>query len=165
MTMRASTEADRVTTERPAKRVNALRRASFVALVLLLIQYGLGMYTNLYVNVPAGDQNGGIGKAISNGPAALSVHAVLGFLLTLSAIGLLVQSVMARYWAVFTASVIALVAIVGAAFAGANFTNQGGPDSASMTMAILAGVAMLCYGTALYLLSSPRSVAAGGAHP
>lgn len=159
MTMRATTDADQVTTERPARRMSALRRASFVALVLLLIQYGLGMYANLYVNVPAGDQGGGIGKAISNGPPALSVHAVLGFLLILSAIGLLVQAVLARYWAVLAASVIALVAVIGAAFAGANFTNTGGPDSASMTMAILAGVAMLCYATALYLLSSPRSVA------
>jgi hypothetical protein len=124
--------------------------------VLLLIQYGLGMYVNLYVNVPSGDQGGGIGKAISNGPAALSIHAVLGFLLILSAIGLLVQAVLARFWAVLAASVIALVAVVGAAFAGANFTNHGGAESESMTMAILAGVAILCYGTALYLLSSPR---------
>jgi hypothetical protein len=156
MSMRASAEADRVTSERPARRVNALRRASFAALVLLLIQYGLGMYVNLYVNVPSADQGQGMGKAISNGPAALSVHAVLGFLLALAAIGLLVQAVMARYWVVLAASVIALVAIIGAAFAGANFVNQGGPDGASMTMAVLAGVAMLCYGTALYLLSSPR---------
>jgi hypothetical protein len=156
MTMRTSTEAGRVTGERPARRVNALRRASFAALVLLLIQYGLGMYVNLYVNVPSGDQGGGMGKAISNGPAALSVHAVLGFLLILSAIGLLVQAVMARYWAVLAAAVVALVAIIGAAFAGANFVNQGGPNGASMTMAVLAGVAMLCYGTALWLLSSPR---------
>jgi vacuolar-type H+-ATPase subunit I/STV1 len=156
MSMRASAEADRVTSERPARRVNALRRASFAALVLLLIQYGLGMYVSLYVDVPSADQGQGIGKAISNGPAALSVHAVLGFLLVLSAIGLLVQAVLARYWAVLAAAVIALVAIIGAAFAGANFVNKGGPDGASMTMAVLAGVAMLCYGTALYLLSSSR---------
>lgn len=156
MTMRASTEAGQVIGERPARRANAMRRAGFAALVLLLIQYGLGMYVNLYVNVPSGDQGGGIGKAISNGPAALSIHAVLGFLLILSAIGLVVQAVLARYWAVLAASVIALVTVIGAAFAGANFTNTGGPDSASMTMAILAGVAMLSYGTVLYLLSSPR---------
>ena len=156
MSMRASTEADHVTGERPARRVKSLRRASFAALVLLLIQYGLGMYVNLYVTVPSGDQGQGLGKAISNGPAALSVHAVLGFLLALAAIGLLVQSLMARYWAVLTASAIALVAIIVAATQGARFVGQGGPEGASMTMAILAGVAMLCYGTALYLLPSPR---------
>jgi vacuolar-type H+-ATPase subunit I/STV1 len=156
MTMRASAEADRVTIERSAGRLTALRRASFASLVLLLIQYGLGMYTNIYVTVPSADKGGGIGKAISNGPAALSIHAVLAILLILAAIGLLVQAIMARYWTVLAAAVIALIAIIGAAFSGANFTNNGGQDSASMTMAILAGVAMLCYGTALYLLSSPR---------
>lgn len=156
MSLQAGTEPGRVTSERPAGRVRALRRASFAALVLLLIQYGLGMYTNLYVTVPAGDQGQGFGKAVSNGPAALSVHAVLGFLLILAALGLLVQAVMARYWGVLTASAVALVAIIFAAVQGARFVDQGGPDSASMTMAVLAGVAMLCYGTALYLLPAPR---------
>ena len=156
MTMRASAEADRVTTERSAGRMRALRRASFSAFVLLLIQYGLGMYTNIYVTVPSADKGGGFGKAISNGPAALSIHAVLALLLILAAIGLLVQAVMARYWTVLAAAVIALIAIVSAAISGANFTNTGGPDGSSMAMAVLAGVAMLCYGTVLYLLSSPR---------
>ena len=156
MTMRTSSEADRVTDERPARRVNALRRARFAAPVPVPNQYGLGMYGHPFVKRPPGGKGGGVGKALSDRPAVLSIHAVLGFLLILSAIGLLVQSVMARYWAVLSASVIALVAVVGAAFSGANFTNQGGADSASMTMAILAGVAMLCYGTVLYLLSSPR---------
>jgi len=156
MTMRTSAEADRVTSDRSAGRVRALRRASFSALVLLLIQYGLGMYTNLYVTVPSADKGGGLGKAVSNGPAALSIHAVLALLLILAAIGLLVQAVLARYWAVLAAAVIALIAIVGAAVSGANFTNAGGPDSSSMAMAVLAGVAMLCYGAVLYVLSSPR---------
>ena len=156
MTTRASAAADRFTTERAAGRVNALRRASFAAFVLLLIQYGLGMYTNIYVTVPSADKGGGIGKAISGGPAALSVHAVLAILLILSAIGLVVQAVLARYWSVLAAAVIALITIIGAAFSGASFTNNGGQDSASMTMAVLAGVAMLCYGTVLYLLSSSR---------
>ncbi|HVT69526.1 MAG TPA: hypothetical protein VHF26_17380 [Trebonia sp.] len=156
MSLQAGTEAGRVTSERPAGRVRGLRRASFAALVLLLIQYGLGMYTSIYVTVPAGDQGQGFGTAVSNGPAALSVHAVLGFLLILAALGLLVQAVLARYWSVLAASAVALAAIVFAAVQGARFVDQGGPDSASMTMAVLAGVAMLCYGTALYLLPSPR---------
>jgi vacuolar-type H+-ATPase subunit I/STV1 len=156
MTMRASVEADRFTAERSAGRLKALRRASFASLVLLLIQYGLGMYTNIYVTVPSADKGGGMGKAISNGPAALSIHAVLAILLILAAIGLLVQAIMARYWTVLVAAAVGLIAIIGAAFSGADFTNNGGQDSASMTMAVLAGVAILCYGTVLYLLSSPR---------
>jgi ABC-type Co2+ transport system permease subunit len=156
MTTRASAEPGLLTIERSARRLKALRRASFASLVLLLIQYGLGMYTNIYVTVPSADKGGGLGKAISNGPAALSIHAVLAILLILAAIGLIVQAVMARYWTVLAAAAVGLITIIGAAFSGANFTNNGGQDSASMTMAVLAGVAMLCYGTVLYLLSSPR---------
>lgn len=156
MSTQVSAEAGRVSSERPARRVKAMRRASFAALVLLLIQYVLGMYVNLYVTVPTADKGQGMGKAFSGGPASLTVHAVLGLLLILSAIGLLVQSLMARYWGVFAAAVIALVTVIGAAFSGADFVNKGGPDSSSMTMAVLAGVAMLCYGTVLYLLSAPR---------
>ena len=156
MTMRASAEADLVTSERSAGRVKALRRASFASLVLVLIQYGLGMYTNIYVTVPSADKGGGLGKAFSGGPAVLSVHAGVAFLLILAAVGLLVQAVLARYWAVLTAAAVALIAIIGAAFSGVNFTNQGGSNGSTMAMAVLAGVAMLCYGTALYLLSAPR---------
>jgi hypothetical protein len=155
MSQPASTEADRMTSERPVSRVRGLRRASLAAFVILLIQYGIGMYVNLYVTVPAADQGQGFGKAISNGPATLSIHAVLGLLLVLAAIGLLVQALIARHWAVLTAAAIALVAIIGAAVEGARFVGQGAAD-ASMTMAVLAGVAMLCYGAALYLLPSPR---------
>jgi len=54
-----------------------------------------------------------------------------------------------------TAAAIALVAIIGAAVAGEGFVGQS-RAAASMTMAVLAGVAMLCYGTAVYLLPSPR---------
>lgn len=155
MSQRASTEADRMTSERPVRRVTGLRRASLAAFVILLIQYGIGVYVNLYATVPAGDDGKDIGTAISNGPAALSVHAVLGILLILAALGLLIQAVTARHWAVLAAAAIALIAIVGAAAEGARFVSQGAAD-ASMTMAVLTGVALLCYGTALYLLSSPR---------
>ena len=155
MSLHASTDIDRVTSERPVGRVIGLRRASLAAFVILLIQYGFGVYVNLYVTVPGADHGQGLGKAISNGPAALSVHAVLGLLLALTAIGVLVQALIARHWAVLTAAAIALVAIVGAAAEGARFVSQG-DDAASMTMAALAGVAMLCYGTAVYLLPSPR---------
>lgn len=156
MSLRASTGADRMTSERPASRVRGLRRASFAALVILLVQYGLGMYTNLYVSIPGPDHGQGFGKTISNGPAALSLHAVLGLLLALTAIGVLVQAIMARRWAVLTTAIVALAAIVGAIFAGEGFVSQAQAASASMSMAVLAGVAILCYATAVYLLPSPR---------
>jgi hypothetical protein len=156
MSLRASTAADPVTSERREGRVRGLRRASFAAFVILLVQYGLGMYTNLYVTVPGSDHGQGLGTAISNGPAVLSLHAVLGLLLVLAAIGVLVQAIIVRRWAVLTAAVIALAAVIGAAFAGAGFVGGTQAASASMSMAVLTGVAMLCYAIVVYLLPSPR---------
>lgn len=128
-----------------------LRRASLAAFVLLLIQYALGMYVNLYVTVPAADHGQSVGKVISEGPGALSVHAVVGLLLVLDAIWLVVLSSRTRRWGVVTADAVGLVAILGAAFAGASFASQSS-NGASMTMALLAGVAILSYGVSLYLL-------------
>ncbi|MBO0803586.1 MAG: hypothetical protein J2P25_11005 [Nocardiopsaceae bacterium] len=155
MSQRESTEPARMTSERPARRLTGLRRASLAALVILTVQYGLGMYVNLYVTVPGADHGKDIGTAISNGPTALSAHAVLGLLLVLTAIGVLVQALIARLWAVLAPAAVALIAIIGAAAEGVRFASQG-PADASMTMAMLTGVALLGYGAALYLLSSPR---------
>jgi hypothetical protein len=137
-----------------AGRTAGLRRASLAALVLLLIQYGIGIGVNLYVTVPAADHGHTIGTAISSGPGALTVHIVLGLLLILAAATLVVQAIMARHPGVIVTSVIGLLALVGAAAQGAAFVDQAHP-SASMTMAVLTGVALLCYSISLYLLGSP----------
>ena len=88
---------------RPARTVIAaglsrLRRGSLAVLVLVVAEYVIGMYVNLYVTVPTGDRGRSVSAAISNGPALLSLHAVVGMLLGLAALGVLVQSIMARRW-------------------------------------------------------------------
>ena len=139
---------------RPSPRQReGLRRASLAALVLLLVEYGIGIAVNLYVTVPKADHGQTIGKIISTGPAGLSVHIVLGVLLILAAIGLVVQAVLARHRALIVTSVIGLLALGGAAAQGASFVGNGHP-SASMVMAVLTGVAILSYGAGLYLLGS-----------
>jgi hypothetical protein len=55
-----------------------VRRASMIALVLVVAEYLIGMYVNLYSAVPAADHGQDVGTAITNGPAMLSIHAVLG---------------------------------------------------------------------------------------
>jgi hypothetical protein len=75
----------RVETESSASRARTattaglarLRRGSLAVLVLLVVEYAIGMYVNLYVTVPGADHGGSLGSAISNGPASLSVHAVI----------------------------------------------------------------------------------------
>ena len=81
-----------------------LRRGSLAVLVLLVVEYAIGMYVNLYVTMPGADHGGSLGSAISNGPASLSVHAVIGLLLGL---GVAAQSILVRHWGLIAASVIA----------------------------------------------------------
>ena len=125
-----------------------LRRGSLAVLVLLVVEYAIGMYVNLYVTVPGADHGGSLGSAISNGPASLSVHAVIGLLLGL---GVAAQSILVRHWGLIPASVIGLLAMIFASVAGTGFTSTGA-DSASMAMSVLNGIAMLCYAANLYLL-------------
>jgi hypothetical protein len=148
MSLRAQSSARPASTTATA-RLARVRRGSLAALVLLVVQYGIGMYVNLYVTVPRGDHGGGLGRAIANGPAMLSTHAVLGLALALVAIGVLVQAVMARHLAAIVLSALGLLALVAASAAGASFTSSG--DAAdSMGMAVMTGVALLCYAVNLY---------------
>ena len=58
-----------------------LRHMSVTMLVMLVIQYGLGIILNLYVEVPASDAHAGILSEIATAPAVLTFHAVLGIAL------------------------------------------------------------------------------------
>ena len=129
-----------------------VRRASLAVLVLLLVEYAIGMYVNLYVAVPRADHGGGLGEAISNGPAALGAHAVLGLLLGLGALSVLVQAAIVRHWALTALSAAGLFAMAFAAVTGISFTSTG--DSAdSMAMSVMTGVALVCYAASLYVLA------------
>src|SRR5215469_7258103 len=151
-------------TRQPSDRTSAtrpvlLRRISLGMLAGLLIQYGLGMIVNLYVSVPARDHGSGVltavGRALANGPAALTVHAALGLLLILGAVNLVIRALVLRLRPVAWLSAAALLAIVGAAASGAAFTGSGA-DGDSLAMALLTGVALLCYAVNLFALGPAR---------
>src|SRR5579863_421656 len=137
--------------------IEALRGQTFGAVVALVIQYGLGMWVNVYGHLPKSDHNKGLfdafGRAVVNGPAGLSIHAVLGVVLLVMAIGVVVRSARLRRRLATVLGVIALISIVGAAVNGAGFVGSGA-NGDSFGMAISAGVALLSYVIALFSLSS-----------
>jgi hypothetical protein len=143
----------------PAAGPVLLGRISLGMVAGLLIQYGLGMIVSLYVSVPARDHGGGVltavGRALANGPAALTVHAALGLLLILGAVNLVVRAAVLRLRPVAWLSAAALLAIVGAAASGAAFVGSGA-DGDSLAMALLTGVALLCYAVNLFALGPGR---------
>lgn len=127
-----------------------LARGNLAAAIMLLIQYGLGVGVNLYVTLPAAGRGGrGIGDAFSSGPA-LAVHTVLGLLLILTALSMVVRSVLARHRASIVTSVAGAAAILVAAGYGASFVRNGS-NAASLGMALATGVALLCYIIGLFV--------------
>ncbi|MBO0815875.1 MAG: hypothetical protein J2P30_12145 [Actinobacteria bacterium] len=145
-----------------AAHLEIARRTSLGMGIGVVVQYALGMWVNLYVTVPARDQGGGflaaIGRALANGPVALGLHAGLGLVLVLGSISLVVRSVLSRNRALIVLSALFLLAVLGAASSGASFVDSG-HDSESASMAMLAGVALICSLLSLYVLGSARGAA------
>src|SRR5215467_5377674 len=99
-----------------------LRRASLAILIVLIVQFALGISVNLYVTLPAAGHPGhsswfGIG-------ALLALRATLGMILVLSAVFVLVRAIMGRNAALIVTSSAGLVAIGAAFFFGASFTDK-----------------------------------------
>ena len=93
------------------------------------------------------------GRALANGPAALAVHAGLGLVLLLGSIVLVVRARWPHRAAFFAVtSAVSLLAVLGAAGAGAAFVNSG-QDGASLGMGLLTAVALLCQVINLFRLS------------
>jgi len=125
------------------------------ALIMLVLQYGLGIFLNIYVAVPASDAHAGIFAEIATAPLALTVHALLGLALIGTAILLVVKAVGVRDRLLAVLASAGLTAIGGAFGAGEIFVRNG-QDTASMAMALLTGVALLCYVGTLALASAAQ---------
>jgi hypothetical protein len=135
------------------------------AILLVLVQAGLGMVVNLYVTGPA--QHAGahsanyfagslhsVAWAIAHGPATLAVHTTLGLALIAFVVGTAVQALRSERPAIGGWSVLAGLCVIGAGFNGASFLDFA-HNINSLIMALLALAAIGCYATALTLLGAP----------
>ena len=122
-----------------ASRQAGLRRPSLAILIVLIVQFALGIGVNLYVTLPAAGQPGHA-SMFGNG-ALLALHAALGLFLILAAIFVLVRAVMARSVTLIVTSAVGLVAILLAALSGSGFTDKL-TDGYSLGMAIAFAVAL-----------------------
>ena len=145
----------RVVPGRHSRRVEleGLRRISLAALIMLVVQYGLGIILNLYIAVPASDAHAGIMQEIASGPAMLTLHALLGLGLIGAGIVLLVRAVRLEDRVIAVLAAAGLTAI-GGAFASGEIFVHNGQSGASLAMALLTGVALLCYIGALTQVST-----------
>ena len=129
-------------------RQTELRRASLAILIVLIVQFAVGIGVNLYVTLPAGHP--GHASWFGNGPL-LALHAALGMFLALAALFVLVRAIMARNVTLIITSAAGLVAI-GLAFSfGANFADKL-TNGYSLGMALSFAAALACYAMGLYAI-------------
>lgn len=139
------------TEQLPGRQAGRISRSSFGLVIMLIIQYVLGIAYNLYGTAPTAHKSIGLFSS-----PLLAVHVVVGILLILAAIELLVQAIRARIQVALITSVIGLLSIIGAAISGSGFTKSGA-SGASMGMAVATALALLCYTVNLRVLSGRGS--------
>ena len=132
-----------------------LRQANLAILIVLAIQFALGIGVNLYVTLPAAGHPGHA-SWFGNG-AVLAFHAALGMFLILAAIFVLVRAIRARNATLIVTSVAGLVAILLAAFFGSGFTDKL-TDGYSLGMALSAAAALVCYAVGLFAAGAGKAV-------
>jgi hypothetical protein len=136
------------------------------AILLALVQAGLGIVVNIYITVPghhpgahAGNYFTGslhsVAWAIAHGAAMLAVHATLGLALVVLVVGIAVHALRSGRRAVGGWSALGGLCVIGAGFNGASFLDFA-QNINSLIMALLALAAIGCYATALMLLGAPN---------
>jgi len=142
-------------------RSRQLRINFLAALVMLIIQFLLGMAVNLFVKIPT-DHPGsnppeyfsGVAQsvtwAILHGHILLVLHALFGLLLVVAALLTLVTGIQTRRRGIVLSSVFGFIGILGAGFNGGSFLNYH-QDFSSMIMAIGFAIAVVAYSAGLYL--------------
>jgi hypothetical protein len=130
-----------------------LRQASLAIVIVLIVQFALGISVNLYVTLPAAGHPGHA-SWFGNG-VLLALHVSLGMFLVLAAVFVLVRAIMARNRTLIITSAAGLVAI-GLAFSfGASFADKL-TNGYSLGMAIAFAAALFCYVIGLYAVSTRR---------
>jgi hypothetical protein len=137
------------------ERLVRLRGASIGVVVMLIIQFILGMIYNLYGTAPTSTKSIGL----FSGPT-IALHVIVGILVGLAAIAQLVRAIGTRHSPTIWLSALGLLSIVGAGFAGLGFAGSGAAG-ASLGMSLAFAVALACYVALIVVLPSAASPVPG----
>jgi hypothetical protein len=143
-------ETTTATRAAPARRLARMRMSSLGTVIMLVIEFILGMIYNLYGTAPSAGNSIGLFS-----DPALALHVILGILLFIAAAGQLIRAIGTRHALAIWMSAAGLAAILAAGFAGLGFTGNGA-EGASLGMSIAFAVALLCYVVLLVALPSGR---------
>jgi hypothetical protein len=125
--------------------------ASLGVVVMLIIQFILGMIYNLYGKVPTSAKPIGLFSSPS-----IALHVIVGILLGLAAIAQLVRAIRTRHGLSIWMSALGLLFIIAAGFAGLGFSGSGA-SGASLGMSLGFAAALACYLVLIVVLPSTAS--------
>jgi hypothetical protein len=154
------------------RRSRAARGWAFGLLVALLVQFAIGMYVNLFAQIPLNHPGHGAhdffagsyhsvawAETSPQAPLILAFHAGLGLFLVAGSLWLAVLAIRGRRAGVIWAAVLGALCVIGAGFNGASFLNYN-KDANSYVMALLFAAAVLCYSVILALPGNTERQAA-----
>jgi hypothetical protein len=129
-------------------RLVRIRLSSLGTVVMLIIQFILGVIYNLYGTAPTSTKSIGLFSSPD-----LALHVILGILLVIAALGQLIRAIGVRHQLSIWMSAVGLLAILAAGFAGLGFTGSGAAG-ASLGMSLAFAVALACYVILVFALPS-----------
>jgi hypothetical protein len=141
---------------------------------MLMVQFLLGMVTNLFVQIPTNHPGANppeyftgvfqsVTWAILGGSSIwLTLHAVTGLLLVVFGFGVLVPAIRSRNRVATTTGVIGALAILAAGFNGGSYLNYH-EDFSSMIMASFFAIAVTAYVVGLWALPPQQGSPTQGA--
>jgi hypothetical protein len=135
-----------------ASRLVRLRLSSLGAVIMLIVQFVLGIVYNLYGTAPTSTKSVGLFSSPD-----LALHVILGILLFIAALGQLIRAIAVRHRLSIWLSAVGLVSILGAGFAGLGFAGSGA-SSASLGMSLAFATALACYVVLVFALPSSASL-------
>jgi hypothetical protein len=138
---------------------------------MLVIQFLLGMYVNLFVTIPTNHPGArppeyfsGVAQSVfwaitQSGLIFLILHAAFGLVIVVGAAVLLVQAIQSRMRSLILPTSFGAFGVVAAGFNGGSFLNYN-QDFSSMIMAAGFSVAMISYVFGLYVTAQTPTVSA-----
>lgn len=124
--------------------ISPIRKMAAVMITALLIQFLLGMYTNLFIAIPRTTMHGrrggltGMGRMMSAGISdpLFMIHMILGILLALGAIATVIVAIGTKQPPPLIIAIVGLISVLIAGYAGLTFFMNGHHNGESYTMAL-----------------------------
>jgi hypothetical protein len=131
-----------------ASRLARIRVSSLGGVIMLIIEFILGIVYNLYGTAPTASKSIGLFSS-----PVLALHVIVAILLLIAAVGQLVRAIGTRHRLTIWMSALGLVGILGAGFSGVGFAGNGAAG-ASLGMALAFAVSLAAYVVLVFALPS-----------